>query len=66
MTALIGYATLALLIILLLRGKMSPIVVFGIVSLVGAICMMASPSEINEWIGAGLNSVWKIAVLFYF
>lgn len=66
MTALIGYATLALLIILLLRGKMSPIVVFGIVPLVGAICMMASPSEINEWIGAGLNSVWKIAVLFIF
>lgn len=66
MTALIGYATLIVLIVMLLRGKMSPITVFGTIPVIGALLLLASPSEISDWIGTGLNSVWKTAVLFIF
>ena len=66
MTALIGYVTLAALVIMLLRGKMSPITVFGTVPVIGALLLMASPATISEWIGTGLGSVWKTAVLFIF
>lgn len=66
MTALIGYVTLFALVAMLLRGKMSPITVFGTIPIIGAILLLASPAEISEWIGSGLNSVWKTAVLFIF
>lgn len=66
MTALIGYVTLAALVIMLLRGKMSPITVFGTVPVIGALLLIASPATISEWIGTGLGSVWKTAVLFIF
>lgn len=66
MTALIGYTTLIVLVFMLLRGKMSPITVFGTIPVIGALLLMASPAEISEWIGSGLNSVWKTAVLFIF
>lgn len=66
MTALIGYITLFALVAMLLRGKMSPITVFGTIPVLGAILLLASPAEISEWIGSGLNSVWKTAVLFIF
>lgn len=66
MTALIGYATLFVLVFMLLRGKMSTIVVFGTIPIIGALLLLSSPSDINDWIGTGLGSVWKTAVLFIF
>ena len=51
---------------MLLRGKMSPITVFGTIPVIGALLLMASPEMISEWIGTGLGSVWKNAVLFIF
>ena len=51
---------------MLLRGKMSLITVFGTIPVIGALLLMASPEMISEWIGTGLGSVWKTAVLFIF
>lgn len=66
MKAIIGYATLFVLIALLLNGKMSPITVFGTVPILGAILLGAGPSLMEPWINSGLNTVWKTAVLFIF
>lgn len=66
MTAIIGYATLFILVALLLWGRTSPITVFGIVPVIGGICLGAGPVLLEQWIGSGLNTVWKTAVLFIF
>jgi CitMHS family citrate-Mg2+:H+ or citrate-Ca2+:H+ symporter len=66
MTAVVGYVTLFVLVALLLRGRMSPITVFGIVPILGGICLGAGPDLLEKWIASGLNTVWKTAVLFIF
>lgn len=52
MTALIGYTTLIVLVFMLLRGKMSPITVFGTIPVIGALLLMASPAEISNGLEA--------------
>lgn len=66
MVAAIGYLTLFALVIFLMRGKISPIAVFGTIPIIGALLIMADVNSINEWIGEGLSTVWKTAVLFIF
>ena len=66
MQALIGWATLIVLVACLLRGKMSPVTVFGTIPVIGAILLGAGPALLEKWITSGLNTVWKTAVLFIF
>ncbi|MCD2435331.1 citrate:proton symporter [Acidaminococcus sp. NSJ-142] len=66
MVALVGYATLIVLVFFLLKGKMAPITVFGTIPIIGALFLGVTPDLLEKWIGSGLNTVWKTAVLFIF
>lgn len=65
-TALVGYAMLATIIVLLMKKKMMPIVIFVTVPVVFALILGNNAGAIGKMINAGLNSVWKTAVLFIF
>lgn len=66
MIAIVGFITLFIIVILLMRGKSMPIAIFATIPIIAAVILGNSPKEIGELINSGLNSVWKTAVLFIF
>lgn len=66
MVALVGFLMLFVIMLLLMRKKMMPIVIFVTIPVVGALLLGNSPDAIGEMVNTGLGSVWKTAVLFIF
>ena len=66
MTAAVGFIMLFGLMYALMKNKMMPIVIFVTIPVVAAVILGNSPAAIGKMVNAGLNSVWKTAVLFIF
>ncbi len=49
MTALIGFLMIALIVILLLKGKMSPIVVLALIPAAAALILGHGPQQPRSW-----------------
>ncbi len=66
MAALIGFAMIILIVVLLLKGKMSPIVVLAVVPTVAALLLGFGPQEIGGFIKDGIGTTTSNGILFIF
>ncbi|WP_158737450.1 CitMHS family transporter [Alteribacillus sp. YIM 98480] len=66
MIALVGFVTFILIITLLLVFKVSPVPVFIVVPVLGALMIGVSPVEIGSFIGDGILQVMDVGTLFIF
>ena len=66
MYAIVGYAVIIIMMILILKGKATPAFCFSILPLLGAVICGFGPAEILDFIDTGMNTVWKTAILFIF
>lgn len=66
MIALIGFIMIALIVILLLKGKMSPIVVLALVPTVAALILGYDPKEVAGFIKDGIGTTTSNGILFIF
>ena len=64
--ALVGYISLTLMMILILRGKLSPAFCFTIIPVIAAIICGFGFEEIISFIDKGMGTIWKTALLFVF
>lgn len=63
---LVGFLMIAIIIVLLLKGKMTPIVVLVIVPFVAALCLGYNPVEIANFIKKGVGTTMNTAILLFF
>lgn len=66
MVALIGFIMIFLIVFLLLKGKMSPIVVLALIPTVAALLLGFSPQEIAGFIEDGISTTTSNGILFIF
>lgn len=66
MLAIIGFATITIMMVLILKGKTLPVVCFAVLPVVGAILAGFGVADILAFINKGLGTTWKTAVLFIF
>lgn len=66
MTAAIGFLMIIAIVLLLLKGKMSPIVVLAVVPAVAALILRFSPVEILGFIADGISTTTSNGILFIF
>lgn len=66
MVALIGFIMIAAIVFLLLKGKMSPIVVLTLIPVVAALLLGYNPIEIAEFIKDGIGTTTSNGILFIF
>ena len=66
MVALIGFIMIIAIVVLLLKGKMSPIVVLTIVPTIAALLLRYNPVEVAGFIKAGISTTTSNGILFIF
>ncbi len=66
MLSLLGLTLVLSCVILLLTGKMSPLITFSTIPIIIALIAGFSPSEVRVFFTAGLTQVTPIAVMFIF
>ena len=66
MAAIIGFIMIALIVVLLLKGKMSPIVVLAIIPTVAALILGFAPKEVAGFIKDGIGTTTSNGILFIF
>ena len=66
MTAAIGFLMIIAIVVLLLKGKMSPIVVLAVVPAIAALILRFSPVEIMGFIAEGIKTTTSNGILFIF
>lgn len=66
MTALTGFLMIALIVILLLKGKMSPIVVLALIPAAAALILGHGPQEVAGFIKDGIGTTTSNGILFIF
>lgn len=66
MVALVGFIMIVAIVVLLLKGKMSPIVVLTIVPTVAALLLGHGPVEVAGFIKAGISTTTSNGILFIF
>ena len=66
MLAAIGFVLMILLMVVLIKGWVSPPVAFISLPLIAAVIAGFSVAEIGDFIGAGMKSMLSTAVLFVF
>lgn len=66
MVALIGFLMIIVIVALLLKGKMSPIVVLGVVPAIAALILGYSPVDIMGYIADGIKTTTSNGILFIF
>jgi len=66
MIALIGFIMIALIVLLLLKGKMSPIVVLALIPTVTALLLGYGPVEVAGFIKEGIGTTTSNGILFIF
>lgn len=64
--AIVGYAVILIMMVMILKGKATPAFCFSILPLLGALICGFGLTEILEFIDTGINTVWKTAILFIF
>ncbi len=66
MAAVIGFLMIIAIVVLLLKGKMSPIVVLAVVPAIAALILRFSPVEIMGFIAEGIKTTTSNGILFIF
>ena len=66
MVALIGFAMIVAIVFLLLKGKMSPIVVLTLIPAIAALLLCFGPVEIADFIKDGVKTTTSNGILFIF
>ncbi|MGE4528414.1 MAG: CitMHS family transporter [Rhodospirillaceae bacterium] len=66
MLSFIGFATITVMMVLILKGKTLPAVCFAVLPVIGALLAGFSLPEILKFINTGVGTTWKTAVLFIF
>ena len=66
MIALIGFIMIALIVVLLLKGKMSPIVVLALIPTVAALVLGYHPKDVAGFIKEGIGTTTSNGILFIF
>lgn len=66
MLSIIGFITIILVVVILLRGKMIPIVPLVIIPLIGAFVAGFGLSDIGGFFEEGLSTVVNVAIMFIF
>ena len=66
MAAVIGFLMIIAIVVLLLKGKMSPIVVLAVVPAIAALILRFSPVEIMGFIADGIKTTTSNGILFIF
>lgn len=66
MLSLVGYAMIFCIIALLLKGKVTPIVVLVVVPFVAALVLGHSPTAIADFIKGGVSTTTNTAILLFF
>jgi len=66
MVALIGFVMIVLIVLLLLKGKMSPIVVLALIPTAAALLLGYGPVEVAGFIKDGINTTTSNGILFIF
>ena len=66
MVALIGFAMIVAIVFLLLKGKMSPIVVLTLIPATAALLLGFGPIEIADFIKDGIKTTTSNGILFIF
>nr|WP_257009982.1 CitMHS family transporter [Evansella halocellulosilytica] len=66
MLSIIGLATILTIVILLLKGKVSPIIGLVLVPIVGALIAGFSITEIGSFFNEGIDSVINVVIMFIF
>ncbi len=66
MAALVGFIMIALIVILLLKGKMSPIVVLTLIPTAAALVLGFGPQEVASFIKEGIGTTTSNGILFIF
>lgn len=66
MVAVVGFAMIICIVALLLKGKMSPIVVLTVIPAVAALILGHGPVEIADFIKEGVNTTTNNGILFIF
>ena len=66
MVALIGFAMIVAIVFLLLKGKMSPIVVLTLIPAIAALLLGFGPIEIADFIKDGVKTTTSNGILFIF
>nr|WP_139189537.1 CitMHS family transporter [Evansella caseinilytica] len=66
MLSLIGLATILTIVILLLKGKLSPIIGLVLIPVLGALLAGFSMTEIGSFFSEGIESVINVVIMFIF
>ena len=66
MVALIGFLMIIVIVALLLKGRMSPIVVLGVIPAIAALILGHSPVDIMGYIADGIKTTTSNGILFIF
>lgn len=66
MVAIVGFAMIICIVVLLLKGKMSPIVVLTLIPAVAALILVYGPVEIAGFIEDGIGTTTSNGILFIF
>ncbi len=66
MAAIIGFLMIIAIVVLLLKGKMSPIVVLAVIPSVAALILGFSPVEVMGFIADGIQTTTSNGILFIF
>ncbi|OUQ18725.1 citrate:H+ symporter [Lachnoclostridium sp. An14] len=66
MIALVGFIMIAVIVFLLLKGKMSPIVVLTVIPTVAALILGFGPLEVADFIKEGIGTTTSNGILFIF
>lgn len=66
MIALVGFAMIVLIVVLLLKGKMSPIVVLALIPTAAALLLGYGPVEVAGFIKDGISTTTSNGILFIF
>ena len=66
MAAVIGFLMIIAIVALLLKGKMSPIVVLAVIPVIAALILGFSPVEVMDFIADGIKTTTSNGILFIF
>ncbi|MFA1819756.1 CitMHS family transporter [Virgibacillus oceani] len=66
MLSLIGFATIITIVVLLIRGKMTPIIPLVVVPIIGALVAGFQITELGDFFSDGIASVIQVVIMFIF
>jgi len=66
MLSIIGFATILIIVLILIRGKMTPIIPLVIIPIIGSLIAGFNITEVGDFFSDGLVSVIQVAVMFIF